>query len=327
MELKTAIIILNWNGANDTIECLASLYCMASCFYTVVVDNGSKDDSVKQIHQYLESEGVKHRSIHTGEVLETEPEERECIIYETGENLGFAKGNNAAVRLLASYPPDRYLLLNNDTVVEPDFLDNLIAFETNHIEYVALTPLICYNNPRSLVWNAGGKQFFGLRKYYYAMCPVSEIKEQDYIPVTFLTGCALYFSAKVFNEDGVPLTERFFFGEEDFDFCLRMNQQKRKMACVLSSTIYHKVSASVQNKDSVGRVYINTLNRFIDLRLHWPLALFLLWTFCYIPHLQFLMLHRNHSFRASILTPWRVFFQSFHQDCVTHEDFLAAATL
>lgn len=327
MKITTAIIILNWNGADDTIECLSSLYRMMSSFYIVVVDNGSEDDSVSRILHYLEHEGIKHRNLKIGEKLITEPIEKECIVYETGENLGFAKGNNAGVRLLASYPPDRYLLLNNDTIVEPDFLDYLVSFEAEHPDYVALTPLICYNNPRTLVWNAGGKQFFGLRKYYYAKRPVNEIREQGHIPVTFLTGCALYFGYNVLTADGIPLTERFFFGEEDFDFCLRMNENHMKMACVLRSKIYHKVSASVQNKDSVGRVYINTLNRFIDLRLHWPLILFLLWTFCYIPHLQFLMLRRNHSFRASMFTPWRVFIQSFRQDSVTHKDFIVASTL
>lgn len=324
MVLTTAIIILNWNGASDTIECLASLYQMKTRFYVVLVDNGSKDDSVERIVHYLEAEDIQHQCIKAGQALAQTPANRECIVYETGENLGFAKGNNAGVRLLSTCPPDRYLLLNNDTIVEPDFLDCLVAFEEEHPEYCALTPLICYNDPRTLVWNAGGKQFFGLRKYYYARRPVSEIQEKDYIPVTFLTGCALYFSSSALNAEEVPLTERFFFGEEDFDFCMRMNEGKRKMACVLDSKIYHKVSASVQNKNSVGRVYINTLNRFIDLRLHWPLALFLLWVLCYIPHLQLLMMRQRHSLNDALLTPWRVFFQSFRQDSVTHEDFIAA---
>ena len=322
--MTTAIILLNWNGAADTIECLASLYRTTSRFHIVLVDNGSEDNSVARILCYLKENGLPHRNIKAGEQLDSAPAERECIVYEAGENLGFARGNNAGVRLLATCPPDRYLLLNNDTIVEADFLERLIAFETNHPEYSALTPLICYNNPRTLVWNAGGKQFFGLRKYYYAKRPASEIKEHDYIPVTFLTGCALYINPSALNAEGVPLTERFFFGEEDFDFCLRMNENHQKMACVLDSKIYHKVSASVQNKNSVGRVYINTLNRFIDLRLHWPLALFLVWALCYIPHLQLLMLRQRHRISASLLTPWRVFFQSFRQDAVTREDFIAS---
>lgn len=322
--MRTAIIILNWNGASDTIECLASLYEMRSDFYIVVVDNGSQDDSVNRISSYLIEKGISTKHLNAGDTLKEAPAERECILYETGENLGFACGNNAGVRLLANFPPDRYLLLNNDTIVEPDFLDRLVAFHQEHPEYVALTPLICYNNPRTLIWNAGGRQFFGIRRYYYPKQPVAAVKEKEFIPVSFLTGCALFLGSDAFDNDGVPLTDRFFFGEEDFEFCLRMNQAQRKMACVLDSKIYHKVSASVQSGINKGKVYINTLNRFIDLREHYPLYRYVLWAFCYIPHLHLLMLRGGYGFRAALFTPWRAFRHSFLQDRVTRDDFIAA---
>ncbi len=323
--ITTAIILLNWNGADDTIECLASLYQMHTSFYVVVVDNGSQDDSLARISHYINSSGIASRLLHAGEKLASAPCLRECIIYETGENLGFARGNNAGVRLLYDYAPDRYLLLNNDTIVEPDFLDRLLSFHVSNPEYVALTPLICYNEPRTLVWNAGGRQIFGVRRYFYAKSPVAAITEKGHIPVTFLTGCALFFGEEALQADGVPLTERFFFGEEDFDFCMRMNEAGKKMACVLDSKIYHKVSASLQkNGKHIGKIYINTLNRFIDLRLHYTLWRYLLWALCYIPHLHILIFRGGYGLRASLVIPWRAFYSSFQKDGVSYADFISA---
>lgn len=322
--MTTAIILLNWNGATDTIECLTSLYRTPSHFYIVLVDNSSEDDSVTRILQFLQGKGIKYRNIKAGEQLNDSPADRECIVYETRENLGFARGNNAGVRLLANFPPDRYLLLNNDTIVEPDFLDRLIVFHQEHPEYVALTPLICFNNPRTLVWNAGGRQFWGMRKYYYARRSVSEIRENGFLPVTFITGCALFMTPDTFTPEGVPLTERFFFGEEDFEFCLRQNKAKRKMACVLDSKIYHKVNASISTKGLLGRTYINTLNRLIDIRLHYGRMYCCLWASAYLPYVLLLLLRQRYGFRPSVLTLWRAFFRSFHQDGVSQADFIAA---
>ncbi|MCR5820682.1 MAG: glycosyltransferase family 2 protein [Bacteroidaceae bacterium] len=321
--MTTAIIILNWNGAKDTIECLASLSEINSSYYVVLVDNQSEDDSISQIISYLHASDTAYRHLKTAERLTSAPVNHECILYEAGENLGFARGNNAGIRLLSDFAPERYLLLNNDTIVEPDFLDRLEEFHASHPEYDALTPLICYNEPRTLVWNAGGRQFLGMRKYYYAKEPVSAIREKEYIDITFLTGCALYLTPEAL-EDGVPLTERFFFGEEDFEFCLRMNQSKRKMACVLTSRIYHKVSASTAGKSSIGKHYIHYLNRFIDMRLHYSLPAYISWALAYIPYIQLLLLRGRHGAWNAMVMPWRVFSRSFRQDCVSQEDFIKA---
>ena len=271
----TAILMLNWNGASDTLECIDSLRRVESDYFCVVADNGSADDSVARIEKYFQDENLAHRIVNEGDTLTEPPANHEFILYTLSENIGFARGNNAAIRLIASAKPDHYLLLNNDTIVEPDFLQQLESFAAEHPDYLALTPLICYNSDRNLVWNAGGKQKWGLRKYHYAKQPLQHIKETGHIPVTFLTGCALYADASLLQQDGTLLTERFFFGEEDFEFCLRMNQQGKKMACVLTSKIYHKVNSSVAHVEPLGKTYIYYLNRFIDMRQHLsPLAYF-----------------------------------------------------
>ena len=99
---KILVILVNWNGKEDTLECLRSLQSVSYKNFTpVVVDNGSTNDSVAVIRK----------------------EFPEVPIFETGENLGFAGGNNVALSWGLKKRFDWFLLLNNDTVVDPLFLD------------------------------------------------------------------------------------------------------------------------------------------------------------------------------------------------------------
>lgn len=322
----TAIIMLNWNGAADTLECIDSLRQVHDDYFCVVADNGSEDNSIQQIKEYLQREHLPHQVIQRGAPLSEKPKNHEFILYTIGENLGFARGNNEAIRLIATACPDHYLLLNNDTIVEPDFLQQLNHFTQEHPEYQVLTPLICYNSDRNLIWNAGGKQKWGFRKYFYAKQPVEHIKETGHIDVTFLTGCALHAHASLLQLDGGLLTERFFFGEEDFEFCIRMNQQHKKMACVLSSRIYHKVNSSVAQVEPLSKTYIYYLNRFIDMRLHLSSFAYSIWAALYPLYIYKLLRRLGNSHSVSIRFIAKVKRESRQKEGVTRADFINAIT-
>lgn len=324
--MTTAVIILNWNGYGDTIECLQSLYRMSSNFYVIVVDNGSTDDSVRRIMEYLDSAGIMSRIVKYGGRLGEAPASGSCTIYDIGENLGFARGNNEALRLLCSCRPDHFLLLNNDTIVEPDFLDRLDEFAAAHVDIEAMTPMICYNAKRDRIWNCGGRQFLGFRKYYYAGKTTGEVRERGYIPVTFLTGCALYFSPSLLNSDGSLLTESFFFGEEDFNFCLRMNNEHRRMACVLTSRIYHKVSNSLKSHSNMGKIYIYYLNRFIDIRLNSSKTHYRVWSRLYSLYVVALLCRKGLSLVEAYWFLRRLLRRAAEKDNVTRADFVEAVS-
>lgn len=342
----TAIIILNWNGYKDTIECLETLYKMQSEFYVIITDNASTDNSVENISHYLTISKIKHLVLTAGECLSEAPSLHECIIYKKNQNLGFAKGNNEALRLIANYLPQHVLLLNNDTLVEPDFLDKLNSFALTHTDIPVLTPMICLERSRNIIWNCGGRMKYGFRRYYYADRPVSEVKEKEFLPISFITGCALFFTPSLTKEsifsykvknnitskelplllpDGGIFTERFFFGEEDFNFSMRMNKNKIKMACVLTSKIYHKVSASTGSKNQFGKIYIHYLNRFIDTRQQTSSFFFFLWeciNLLYIP--LSLFKRRKMSLIKAIKLTLRVAIKARRKNSVSQTDFIEA---
>src|SRR3972149_12101418 len=103
---KVAIIVLNWNGKNDTLECLASIDKMDyPSIYVILVDNGSQDGSVAAIQRKFP----------------------EVMIVETKSNLGFAGGNNMGIRYALRNGAEYVLVLNNDTIVDPQLIKSFLA--------------------------------------------------------------------------------------------------------------------------------------------------------------------------------------------------------
>ena len=265
------IAILNWNGYDDTAECLGSI-CESTYddFFVIIGDNGSEDGSPERLYGYCKERGLNVRRIRLGEETYPELSQRDVILYDLKENNGFSKANNMMVRYASRYGPESYLLLNNDTTVGPDFPGAMADFSREHPEYRILTPLIRYFRDRDVVWNAGGRIRWGFRKYWYKDRPVSEVKERDFIACSFVTGCCMFFKPDVLTADGRIFTEKFFYGEEDFELALRMKRQGVGMACVTRTSICHKVSASVgRHASRTGPVYIHHLNRLIDVREHY----------------------------------------------------------
>ena len=262
----TAIIILNWHGADDTLACLYSLAKAEGDFRVYVVDNGSADDSLARIQGWIDG--------HDGVDVRLVPLDK---------NYGFARGNNKGLEIARLDNPNSYLLLNNDTEVCTDFLVRLEDFSRRHPEYRVLTPKINFYYDKQRIWNCGGKLSFGFRKYCYAGASDSAVREEEYIPISFVTGCALFFYPELLDSHNHLLTERFFFGEEDFEFSLRMKDEGVHMACVLDSLIYHKVGASGDKMNSLGKLYMHYLNRFIDVRLHMNTICYSLWRLLNLP--------------------------------------------
>ena len=300
----TAIIILNWHGADDTLACLQSLSMAEGEFVTYVVDNGSTDDSVARIQSWID----EHVDI-------------DVRLVPLDKNYGFARGNNKGLEIARQENYDSYLLLNNDTEVCPDFLVRLKAFSEKHPLHRVLTPKINYHYDKTKIWNCGGKLTFGFRKYHYAGAPDSAVCEAEYIPISFVTGCALFFYPELMDEQGHLLTERFFFGEEDFEFSLRMRAQHISMACVLDSLIYHKVGASGDKMNSLGKLYMHYLNRSIDVRLHFSILKFFVWKQLNMPFALRYFYRSTRSVSLTCKLYKQLLRDTKQKDGVTQEDF------
>ncbi len=225
---KIAIIILNWNGKNDTLACLRSLERIScSNFETLVVDNGSVDDSVAAIRAHFP----------------------QVTLIATGENLGFAEGNNVGIREALARGAERILLLNNDTVVDPDLLHHFEeAIQQDPRIGILGAKAYLFDAPHLLdhfggLWNPGRAQF-DLVGYRAIEDNISweQSKHLDYA-----CGCALFVKREVFEAIGL-LEPKFFLIWEEADFCFRARRAGFFVMSAPQAKILHKVSASFKSK-------------------------------------------------------------------------------
>ena len=257
------VVILNWNGAVDTLACLDSLSRQTyRDLRIVVVDNGSSDDSVARIQAW-----ARDRPALRLELI------------EAGTNLGFAAGSNRGIRQALDAGAELVLLVNNDTLLAPNAIEILAAFLAEHPNYVAVTGQIRYAD-RPVIWNCGGYlTWSGSRKYLYGEQRVETVPQTGWRRITFITGCAALVRGSLFRQHGL-YTERFFFGEEDYEFSLRLKREGLPIGCCLEAVIQHKVGSSIDRAAPparLGRYYLYYLNRFIDMRDYYPRPLWWLW--------------------------------------------------
>lgn len=344
---KTAVIILNWNGWRDTVECLESLRrSTISDFTAVVVDNGSNDDSLEKIRAWIETLNSGGEEDISSLLTEFDREQipvgsssikeksfsklPKFIILKNGENLGFAGGNNVGIRFALWIGYKRILLLNNDTTVEPDSLEQLLSFMDENRNYEVVTPMICYYDDPDIVWNCGGKlTWWGSRNYYHRdqkadQCPVGHRE------ISFITGCALMARADIFRKYGL-LSEQFFLGEEDYEFSLRMQREGIVMAAVPQARIFHKVSQakeSVFRDDALPSAFIHHLNRFIDLKEHYRPLYWKVWRIFSLGYI-IPMLRIRHGIPIQRILKFSglLLDYSTRKDSVTSEDFFQAKEL
>lgn len=239
------IILVNWNGMQDTLACLESLRRLTYPSYrVVVVDNGSTDGSTRGIRA----------------------EFSEVILVEAHTNLGFVGGNNLGLKSARELNSEYVLLLNNDTLVAPDFLDRLISVAgPAHVGVVG--PMIYYASLPSTLWSAGGA--IDWRRGRTTMLgegqpDVGQFGDAPY-RVDFVTGCALLIKMAVVDRIG-PLEERFFAYFEDTEWGVRVERAGYQSLIVPGAKVWHKITPEARFA-SDRLAYYFTRNRLLFLWL------------------------------------------------------------
>lgn len=294
---RVSIIVLNWNNWQDTVECIESLYKISYPNYDVIViDNGSKNDSVQRIKDYcLGKIEVKSRffeydrgnkPIEVFEVSEEDAEKRlfdsqfyesyrgnKLILIKNKKNYGFAKGNNIGIKFaLEVLKPEYVLLLNNDTVVSKSFLNELVgcAIENRaeilgpkiyYYDYKGRDDVISFTG-EDIVPFKGGGQRYGDREVDRGQW------DRPFEPDR-LEGSCMLIKREVFERIGL-FDERYFAYYEETDFCVRAKRTGFKIMYCPTAKIWHKVGASLGRRASPMRMYLSTRNRTIFVRRNFP---------------------------------------------------------
>jgi hypothetical protein len=240
MKPKVSIIILNWNGLKDTAECLDSLKKIAYPNYEViVVDNASVENEAGALEKKY------------GNYIR---------VVRNKENLGFAGGNNIGINLVLKEGASKYvLLLNNDTTVESDFLDEMVRAGEEGEKIGMVGGKIYYYRDPEKIWYGGGKIVLSALRAPHEIAEFRKTKS-----VSFITGCLMLIKTAVFKEVGL-LSEDYFLTVEDWDFSYCVGKIFT-MKVTPFAVIYHKVSAATGGERSSMQAYYCRRNRWIFMK-------------------------------------------------------------
>lgn len=249
------IIVLNWNKIHDTLECLNSLIKLKtekSKISVVVVDNGSTLDDSRKVLKDL-----KH-----------------ITLLQNKNNLGYVGGNNVGISYALEHGADCIMLLNNDIIATPNFLDPLIKTLYSRRNIGIVGPITLFYDNRKIIADAGGmmrsKRYFGVSR---ASAELFTKKYADIREVDFIIGAAQLIKKDVFKTIG-PLEYNYFIYYEDADFCFQARRAGYKSLIVPDAKIYHKVSSTVKVNSPMHQYY-TTRNHLLFLERNIPKKLWL----------------------------------------------------
>lgn len=249
MNSRVSIIILNWNGLKDTIECLESVKKIDySNYEIIVVDNGSTDGSQNEIKRLF----------------------AEVALLENKENLGYAEGNNVGIRYALMNGAEYIFLLNNDTVVDSQILNSFIDVVNLYPEAGIFGAKIYYYSDPNKIWFAGGKlDSVSMRFLHIGMNQIDSEKFNRIQEIDYACGCALFIKKEVIDRIGL-LEPSFFLTYEETDWCYRAKALGFKILLSPQLKVWHKISVSFGGNNSPLYTYFFTRNRLLWAKRNLP---------------------------------------------------------
>ena len=263
---KAHIIVLTWNNEHLLERCLASIENVDYSNFTIsVINNNSSDNSVNMI-----AEKFSNVSIVTN-----------------NENLKFGAGYNSGLKKMNIKDEDFIILLNDDTIVSRDFIDELIIPLLNDKKAIITVPKILYSANINKVWYAGGKIDLWRGLIYHIGIRDFDGPKYSFLSETqYATGCCICLK----HDDLKKLNyfdETFDMYCEDVDLSLKAHQLNRKIIYAPKSVILHNVSQSL-GEHSFKK---NTLKLKNHLKLFWKhatgiqlISISFYWIFFHLPY-------------------------------------------
>lgn len=246
---RIAAVVLNWNGCADTLACLASLQAQTARTTIYVVDNGSIDGSVDAVRANFP----------------------DVTILENGANLGYAGGNNVGIRRALDDGADVIVILNNDTLLEPECIARLTDALTPTDVAAAAPKTISGADPRIIQFAGGGISEYGAPFYFGLGCTDDSNFDRPH-DTEWITGSAIAVRRSAFERIGA-FDERFFLLFEDTDWSLRARRAGMRLRYCPTARVRHAGSVSFGGRSSSKYEYYRTRNHLLWLEKHYPLPL------------------------------------------------------
>lgn len=241
----TYIVLLTWNLWEETEACLRSLLSVIdeNC-RVLVADNGSTDGTPENIRRRFP----------------------QIEVHENGNNLGFPAGNNVGIRCALAAGADYVILLNNDTVVDPSFAEELVATAQRNPSAGMINSLIYFYDRPSVVWFAGGNiSTWTGRSRHAGYLQADRGQFTGDVPIGRPCACSLLVTRRFLETVGLMREGLFLYGEE-IDWMLRARRLGFQCVLATRSKVWHKVSSSTKASLQPVFLYYSTRNMLTVLR-------------------------------------------------------------
>ena len=293
MAPKVYILILNYRNWADTLECLETVFRQDyPNTQVMVVDNGSMDDSLDRIRSWAAGQqavaqppGYTHGDLFRVTLRKPipyveydrcqaergPPTEAPFILIRAEENLGFSGGNNLALRYAMSRGDAGFVwLLNNDTVIQPDSLSELVQQAQSESSLGILGSKVLHYDRPNLIQLLGGGTLHRWKGITTHLCE-NQPNEQDSHAVSdvdYICGASMLVRTEVLSVIGL-LDEQFFLYCEDLDWCLRASAKGWKMGICPGSILWHKGGGTTRHR-SPRQDYYAVRNALLIMRKYFP---------------------------------------------------------
>lgn len=280
----TYIIMLNWNNLPDTLECLDSIYRLERAEYKlVIIDNGSTDNSLTGIMNYLNENLIAFRVMPDKDAAAKTSEK--CVVIKSGKNLGYGGGNNLGLKFALGQDDFRYAwIINNDLTFEKNTLEKLINKYENLSQKKKIGLMGCklksyYDKKRIQTIGSKYNYYFCTNTVKGAWEPDEGQYDRDDIDdVMECPAGASLFAGKEFLKSCGLIAEKFFLYYEEIDWIIRSRRLGWELGYCWEADIYHKegatTGASSKNNKSFISDYYLVRARILFARSFFPKRMF-----------------------------------------------------
>ena len=258
-------VLLHWRNYNDTKRCLNDLTKVThSELKIILVDNASGDGSVERLKE----------------------EFKDVLYIQNKSNLGFSCGVNVGIRKALEFGTDYVLILNNDMIVEPDFLEPALEVARKKSHLGAITGKILYQSPEGMIWHAGGHIDPWRVQGIGRGTGEQDIGQYDYVTDTgWASGAMSLIPRKTFEKVGL-YPEEHFFGQEEWDFSTAILKNSLKIIYVPQFIGKHRSGGSYKGGHPILNVYGGYLSKMIYAEKYMSKAQFKIWKVVFYIYLK-----------------------------------------
>lgn len=261
MSTKVYVIVINWNGDQDTIECLESLLRVDyDDMHVIISDNGSRPESLRALRDWAHHAGLEVSSPSSAPRENADSRIRTLCLIENGRNLGFTGANSTGIQYAMGQGGQYVMFLNNDTQVTESFLSRMVDVAQADPKCGIVgckTFLRDAHAPDGMrrIWSLGGYEYVYGNPMNLGRNQLDRPEWKGVHVNDLVCGCCMLIRREVVETVGVQ-DDTLFFGIDDVEYSLRAAMHGWTNKLALDAEIYHEGSQSVEGRTGLQLYYL-----------------------------------------------------------------------